>query len=327
MGGYIFKRLLLMIPTLLLVTIIVFFMVRLLPTNVIDMMLNEQTRGSSMIGRTELEHRLGFDVPVYVQYVRWLGVVPSADGRFHGVLQGSLGESLWSGTPVLNEIIRRFPVTLELGMMALLFSSIISLPLGIYSAIRQDTGGDYLARIFAIILIALPSFWVATIVIVLPAIWWHWSPPAVFVSLLDNPLKNLGLMVIPAIIMGMHLSGITMRMTRTMMLEVLRNDYIRTAWAKGLQERVIIYRHALKNALMPVVTIIGLQIPVVLSGTVIIEVIFNIPGIGRLLINVINNRDYTTLSGLNLFVATMVLLVNLGVDLIYAYLDPRVRYK
>jgi peptide/nickel transport system permease protein len=324
---YIFRRLLLMIPTLLVVTIIVFFLFRLIPGNIIDLILTEQSIGaSSELSRAELEHRLGLDVPMYVQYLRWLGIMPYPDTGFHGVLQGDLGRSLWTDRPVRDEIFSRFPVSLELGLMAIGISLLIALPIGIYSAIRQDTWGDLLARTFAILLIGLPSFWVGTIVMVLPSIWWRWSPPPQFVFFLQHPLENLKLIIIPAIILGMMLSGIVMRMTRTMMLEVLRQDYIRTAWAKGLRERVIIW-HALKNALIPVVTIIGLQLPVVIAGAVIMEQIFNLPGIGRFLLTSLSNRDYTVVSGINVFVATLVLLINLGVDVTYAYLDPRVHYK
>jgi peptide/nickel transport system permease protein len=328
MTTYILRRLLLMIPTLLVVTIIVFFLSRMIPGDIIELMLSEQAIGaSSELSRTELDHRLGLDVPVHVQYQRWLGIAPSPDTGFHGVLQGNLGRSLWTDAPVRDEILSRLTVTIELGLMAVMISLLLALPVGIYSAIRQDTSGDLLARTFAILLISVPSFWVGTIVTVLPSIWWHWSPPTRFVSFLQNPTENLKILIIPAFILGMALSGVVMRMTRTMMLEVLRLDYIRTAWAKGLRERTIVFRHALKNALIPVVTVIGIQIPFVVAGTVILEQIFNLPGIGRFLLTSLSNRDYTVISGINLFVATLVLLINLGVDLIYAYLDPRIQYK
>jgi peptide/nickel transport system permease protein len=242
-------------------------------------------------------------------------------------LQGNLGNSLWTQTPVLDEIIRRFPVSFELGLLALISSLIVAMPIGIYSAIRQDTAGDYLARSFSITLIALPAFWIGTLVIVLPSIWWHWAPPLEYVPFPENPIRNLEQFILPALVLGMGLSGITMRMTRTMMLEVLRQDYVRTAWSKGLQEKTVVMRHALKNALIPVVTIIGLQLPILIGGSVILEQIFALPGIGRLLIDVINKRDYAMLSGLNLVMAVMVMLINLLVDLTYAYLDPRVHYR
>lgn len=330
MHTYILRRLLLIIPTLFIVTLIVFFMIRFVPGDIIDMMLAEQDIGSQQdydITRELIEHRLGLDVSTPVQYGRWLGVLPIEGEGFHGVLQGYLGRSLWTETDILPNILLKFPPTFELGLIALSVSLIISIPVGIFSAIRQDTWGDYIARSLSIVLIALPGFWVATVVIVIPSILWKWSPPMEFIPFVENPLENIKMCLLPGFILAMGLSGITMRMTRTMMLEVLRGDYIRTAWAKGLRERIVIYRHALKNAFIPVVTIVGLQLPVMIAGSVIIETIFNIPGIGRYLINVINDRDYTSLSGINLFVATLVLLINLAVDMTYAYLDPRVHYK
>jgi len=330
MRAYIIRRLLLIIPTLLLVTVIIFFLARMIPGNVIDIMLAEQPikeyktdekGGRFGVGeytRADIEHALGLDVPIHVQYGRWLSNI---------ILHGDLGTSLYKKTPVLREIINRLPVSFELGLIAIFTALLIALPVGVYSAIRQDTVGDYLGRSLAIACIALPSFWLGTLVMVVPAIWWRWSPSMEYVSLVEDPLANLGMLIIPGIILGMVMSGTCMRMTRTMMLEVLRQDYIRTAWSKGLREKVVVMRHALKNALIPVVTIIGLQLPVLIGGSVILEQIFNLPGIGRLLVDVINNRDYTMLSGINLFIAFLVLLINLGVDVVYAYLDPRIRYR
>ena len=322
MRAYIIRRLLLTIPTMLIVTILVFLTVRLIPGDVIDLML--QGHASKMASGTEYEltaadlrHELGLDEPIHIQYVRWMG----------RVLQGDLGRSLWTNIPVTDEIKRRLPVSAELGILGIVTALIIALPIGIYSAIRQDTGGDYLARSFAIACIALPSFWLGTMVMVFPSVWWQWSPAMQYVSLVENPLANLGQFMIPAFILGMALSGTTMRMTRTMMLEVLRQDYIRTAWSKGLTERVVIMRHALKNALIPVTTIVGMNLPVVIGGAVVLEQIFNLPGVGRLALDVINDRDYTVLSGINLFMATFVLGINLVVDITYAFLDPRVHYK
>ena len=316
MRAYIIRRLLLIVPTLLLVTVIVFFSIRLIPGDVINMMASEHMW---MTGRDAeaIRAELGLDVPVHIQYLRWVG----------GIFRGDLGDSLWSKQSVTETILPRFPVSMELGIMSVLISQLIAIPIGIYSAIRQDTVGDYSGRTIAIACIALPHFWLGTLVMIYPALWWGWSPKMEYVSFLDNPIENLQMFIVPAIIMGMILSGITMRMTRTMMLEVLRQDYIRTAWAKGLKERVVISRHALKNALIPVVTIVGLQVPILIGGSVILEKIFNLPGIGRLMVEVINRRDYTVLSGLNLMIATVVLLTNIVVDITYAFLDPRVHYK
>ncbi len=326
MRAYIIRRLLLVIPTLWLVTVIVFFFIRLVPGDVAEMMVTEQTDITGLTVET-FRAELGLDVPAYIQYGRWVGVVRNKDGEYAGLFQGNLGTSLWSRRPVLEQIIPRLPVSFELGLLALVVSQLIALPVGIYSAVRQDTGGDYIGRTLAITCIAVPSFWLGTLIMVYPSIWWQWSPSMLYIAFFDDPLGNLGMFIIPATILGMGMSGTTMRMTRTMMLEVLRSDYIRTAWAKGLRERVVIVRHALKNALIPVITIVGLNVPFLIGGSIILEDIFNLPGMGRLLIFSLNRRDYTVMSGINLLIASFVLLVNLAVDLTYAYLDPRVHYK
>ena len=319
MRAYIIRRLLLIIPTLFTLTILVFLSVRFIPGDVIDGMVARMAYGYGNIDREALEHMLGLDVPVYVQYGRWLG------GIF---LHCTLGESLIGGQfPVEEKILLRLPVTIELGVMAIVLGLAIALPVGIYSAIRQDTAADYVGRSIAIIGLATPNFWLGTMVMVFPAIWWGWSPPMELIPFTEDPLGNLGMFLIPSLILGTATAAATMRMTRTMMLEVLRQDYIRTAWAKGLNERVVIMRHALKNALIPVVTLIGLQLPILVGGAVIMENIFNLPGLGRLLLNALSDRDYPVVSGVNLVFATAVVGVNLMIDLIYPYLDPRVRYS
>ena len=257
------------------------------------------------------------DLPVWVQYGRWLGDI---------FLHGSLGESLMGRGAVEQKIIDRLPVTIELGLMAILIGLVIALPVGIYSAMRQDTAADYLGRSIAIIGLATPNFWLGIMVMIYPAIWWGWSPPLELVSFTEDPLGNLWGFLIPSLILGTASAAATMRMTRTMMLEVLRQDYIRTAWSKGLRERVVVMRHAVKNALIPVVTLVGLQLPILVGGAVIMENIFNLPGLGRLMVNALNDRDYPMVSGINLVFATMVVGINLLIDLIYPYLDPRVRY-
>jgi peptide/nickel transport system permease protein len=318
MRAYVIRRLLLIIPTLFLVTIIVFLSVRFVPGNVIDMMVGEmQIPGSQEEAAAQLRQRLGLDKPIYEQYAIWVS----------GAIHGDLGRSLWTDRPIAKEILNKLPISLELGILAILIASIISLPIGIYSAIRQDTGGDYVGRSIAIIFISVPSFWIATLIFVYPAVWWRWSPLMEYVPITQNVVKNLYQFIIPSVILGMVMSGTSMRMTRTMMLEVLRQDYIRTAWSKGLNERAVVIRHALKNALIPVVTILGLQVPVLIGGSVIIEQIFVFPGIGRYLVEAIGRRDYPVISGINLVMATFVLVVNLVVDLAYAYLDPRVQYR
>jgi peptide/nickel transport system permease protein len=218
-------------------------------------------------------------------------------------------------------------VSFELGLLALIIGQLIALPIGIYSAVRQDTVGDYIGRSFAIFCIAVPSFWLGTMAVVFPAKYWGWAPPIEYVPFFEDPLNNLKQFIVPSVILGMVMSGTTMRMTRTMMLEVLRQDYIRTAWSKGLRERIVIFRHALKNAFIPVVTIVGMRLPLLIGGSAVLESIFALPGVGRLIIEVISNRDYPILSGINLIMATVVLLMNLIVDITYAYLDPRVHYR
>lgn len=324
MRNYIIRRFLLMIPTLLLVSMIIFLIVRLVPGDVIDAMAAEWGDVGD-IDRAMIEKALGLDVPIFVQYGRWLGVVPRGDGSFSGIFQGDFGKSLWTTKTVTKLLSQRLPVTIELGLMGLIIAQLIALPIGLISALRQDSWGDYLGRSFAIICIAVPGFWLATMAIVFPSIWWGWSPPIMLIRFSDDMLGNLGMFIVPAIMLGMSMSGVTMRMTRTMMLEVLRQDYIRTAWSKGLKERIVIIRHALRNALIPVVTIVGLQVPIMVGGTVIIEQIFNLPGVGRLMVDATIKRDYPVISGVMFILGAIILLNNLVVDLTYGVLEPRTR--
>ena len=318
MRSYIIRRLLLVIPTLFLLSLLVFLTVRFIPGDVIDLMSAQLRSFGVEIDRETLEHRLGLDVPVYVQYGRWIGEI---------FLHGTLGQSLWRDWTVEEEILSRLPVTIELGLLAILIGFVIALPVGIYSAMRQDTAADYLGRSVAIIGLATPNFWLGIMVLIYPTIWWGWTPPLEYIPFAEDPLGNLGGFFIPSLILGTASSAATMRMMRTMTLEVLRQDYIRTAWSKGLKERVVIMRHTLKNALIPVVTLIGLQLPILVGGAVIMENIFALPGLGRLMLDALRSRDYPVVQGANLFFATGVVLLNLLIDLIYPYLDPRVRYE
>ncbi|HEY0819231.1 MAG TPA: ABC transporter permease, partial [Rhizobacter sp.] len=268
--------------------------------------------------REQVIAALGLDKPMWEQYVTWVSNI---------VLRGDLGNSLWQNSPVTEFLKARMPVTFELGLLALIVGLMIAIPIGVYSAIRQDTAGDYIGRSFSILLLAVPSFWIGTMVMVFPSIWWGWSPEVEYVPFFENPWQNLKQMILPAIILGAALSAITMRLTRTMMLEVLRQDYIRTAWAKGLSEPLVVMRHALRNALIPVVTLIGLQAPLLIGGAVIIEQIFVIPGMGLLLLDAVNQRDYPIITGVFLVVGVAVMLINLVVDLSYGLLDPKVRYR
>ena len=318
MQAYIARRLLALIPTLFFASLIVFVTVRLIPGSVIDLMLSQNDISAGKASREQLISALGLDKPMWEQYGRWMGGI---------LLRGDFGQSLWQNTPVAELLQARLPVTFQLGFMALLVALTVAIPIGAYSAIRQDTAGDYVGRSFSILMLAVPSFWMGTMVMVFPSIWWGWSPEVKFIPFRQDPLHNLSQMILPAIILGTSLSAVTMRLTRTMMLEVLRQDYIRTAWAKGLSEKLVVSRHALRNALIPVVTLIGLQAPLLIGGAVIMEQIFVIPGMGLLLLDAVNQRDYPIITGVFLIVGVAVMVINLAVDLSYGLLDPKVRYR
>jgi len=312
-SGYVLHRLLVAIPSLLIASFIVFALPRLLPGDVVQLMLEEHAYGRNL---DELRTRLGLDRPIATQYVEWLG----------RVARGDLGESLWTGRPVLGELARRLPVSLELGLLAICFSIAVALPVGIIAAVRQDTVADYAARSAAILGLSVPGYWVATLVIVLPAIWWGWTPAAGFIDFRLNPWGHLAQFELPAAILGVASAAVLMRMTRAMLLEVLRQDYVRTAWSKGLRERAVVLKHGLKNALIPVVTILGLHVAQVFGGTVIFETIFGLPGMGLFLFDAINQRDYPVIQGVNLLIVAIVVATNLLVDMVYAVIDPRIRY-
>jgi peptide/nickel transport system permease protein len=313
MFGYVLRRLLLLIPTLALVTLLVFSIIRLLPCNIVVLMMSEQGYASE---QAKLEQMLGLDQPFYWQYASYIGKV----------FRGDLGVSFWTKEPVLDEILRRLPVSVELALLAMVCGLLIGLPTGIVSGIRQDTWLDYVFRTSAIGGLSVPGFWMATIVIVAASISWKWVPPMRYTPFVRDPLANLSQLIIPAIILGFALSASVMRMTRSMVLEVLREDYVRTAWAKGLPESAVIARHVLKNAMIPVVTIMGLQFSTLIGGTVIMESIFVLPGMGKFLLDAITWRDYPVIQGINLFLATGVILLNLVIDLLYGFLDPRIRF-
>ena len=314
MSRYVLRRLVVAIPSLLIASFMVFTLPRLIPGDVVQLMLEEKAYGRDL---EDLRAKLGLNRALLVQYVEWLGKV----GR------GDLGESLWTRRPVVEELARRVPVSLELGLLALAFSVAIALPIGILAAIRQDTVTDYTARSAAILGLSVPGYWVATLVIIFPAIWWGWTPIAQFTDLRADPWRHVGQFVIPAAILGTASAAALMRMTRAMLLEVLRQDYIRTAWSKGLRERAVVLKHSLKNAVLPVVTILGLQLAQIFGGTVIFETIFGLPGMGRFLFDAITQRDYPVIQGVNLLIVTIVVGMNLLVDVVYAVLDPRIRYS
>lgn len=318
MTRYLVQRLLLVLPTVIGVSLIVFALVRLIPGGVESALLGQDATPEKVAA---LRHTLGLDKPILVQYGLWA----------RGVLHGDLGKSIFNQTPITHDIATRIGWTAELGALALIFSLLIALPVGILAAIRQDTFLDYIARSAAIAFLAIPSFWLATLFIVygsigihLGAIYFQFTPP--LGDQIDaNLAQNLRLVVPPAIILGVGLSGSVMRLTRTQMLEVMRQDYIRTARAKGLATGRVIASHALRNAFIPVVTIIGLQVPVLVGGSVILEQIFSLPGMGYYLLAAIAQRDITVIQGVVLISATVVIVSNLLVDLTYSLLDPRIR--
>jgi peptide/nickel transport system permease protein len=314
MSRYLARRLALLLPTLLGVSIVVFVLVRLLPGDATTLML--QDAKATAADEAALRSQLGLDQPLAVQYVRWLGTLA----------HGDLGTSFKSHNPVRDELAGRIPVTAELGLLALLISAGLAIPIGVLSAVRQDTWPDYLSRSAAIGLLAIPGFWLGTLVVTLPSVWWQWTPPLRYTRLLDDPPKNLAQVIVPALILGLGLSGGLMRLIRTQMLEVLRQDFVRTASAKGLAEHAVVLRHALKNAFIPALTVLGLQVSLLVSGTVVLESIFVLPGMGRYLLEAVQARDYPAIQALNLLFAVAIILTNLVVDLLYGWLDPRVRY-
>ena len=315
MPSFIIRRLLALFPTLMFTSIIVFASIRLIPGDVIDLMLaqNDISTGND---RERIEEALGLDKPIYKQYFSWMGAA----------FQGDLGRSLWQNVPVTEQLAATLPITFELGFLALVVALTVAIPIGIYSAMRQDTAGDYIARSFSLLMLAIPSFWLGTLVMVFPSVWWRWAPPLQYTPFLEDPIKNLSHMIVPAILLGLSLSAVTMRMTRTMMLEVLRQDYIRTARAKGLSENLVVLRHALRNGLIPVVTLVGLQAPMLVGGAVVLEQIFVVPGMGLLLLEAVFQRDYPVVTGVFLVVGVAILSINFLVDLTYGFLDPKVRY-
>ena len=309
---YVLRRLVVAVPSLLIASLIVFTLPRLIPGDVVQLMLDEKAYGKDL---EDLRAKLGLNRPLHVQYVEWLGAV----------VRGHLGESLWTRQPVISELARRLPVSVTLGFLATVVAIAVGVPIGVIAATRQDGVLDFFARSGAIFALSIPSFVLAILVTLLPAIWWGWTPPP-YVEFSKNPVGHLVQFILPALILGIASAAAIMRLTRGMLLEVLRQDYVRTAWAKGLRERVVVLKHSLKNALIPVVTVLGLQVAAIAGGSVIIEWIFGIPGMGQFLVDAIVQRDYPVIQGVNLVIVTLIVLTNLSVDLMYAMLDPRIRY-
>ena len=320
MQAYIAKRMLLFIPTLILVTVIIFTILRVIPGDPALLLLSpgdvDSQENFTQLQLEKLRAKLGTDRPIYVQYGDWVWKM----------LQFDFGTSFYWDIPITDDLKERFPITLELTAFAMLLAGVVAIPLGVISAIKQDTWADYAARIITIAGIAIPNFWLAILIIVFLVLWFNWIPPLGYANLWDDPGTNLQQMIFPSLALGFHHMAFIARVTRSSMLEVFREDYIRTARAKGLSERVVVARHTLKNALLPVVTVGGYEFGRLLAGTVIIEVIFNVPGIGRLLIGSIQSRDYPLVQGVVVMITVIVLVLNLVLDLFYAWLDPRIRY-
>ena len=320
MGQYALQRALLFIPTLLVATTLVFGLFWVVPG---DPALTILAGGEGDTGSVapeqlqQLRQKLGLDRPVYVQYASWLG----------DVVRGDLGTSLWYKTPVWDQLKDRFLVTMELAVMAILLAVGAAVPLGVISAVKQDTGFDYLSRVFSVVGIALPTFWLGTLLVYALASFFQWLPPLGYATLREDPLLNLQQLILPALTLAFTDLAFTARVTRSTMLEVMREDYLRTARAKGLMERLVVGRHALKNALLPVLTVSGYQFARLLGGVIIVESIFVVPGMGTLLIDSIVHRDFIVIQAVVLLIAAVVLTLNLLIDLLYGVLDPRIRYQ
>jgi peptide/nickel transport system permease protein len=314
------------IPTLVLITILTFVGLRVvLPADVIDLILEDYASTDPEL-RAQLEDELGLSGNMFQQYAEWTGLSWFWGGP-SGILQGDFGESLHDGRSVLSELKRRVPVSFELGLWGQLTAIGLSVPLGVWAALRQDRWPDYGLRSFAILLAALPSFWVAVLILTYASLWFDWAPPLNFEFLHEDPIEHIKIMALPALIIGLTPSGYLLRLVRTQMLEVLRQDYVRTAYAKGLTQNTVLYKHALRNALIPIVTVIGAGLPGIISGTVIFEQIFLIPGMGRYFISAVNNLDYPVIQGLTVVFSVLLLVAVVIVDVSYALLDPRIRYR
>jgi peptide/nickel transport system permease protein len=318
MRNYVIKRFLLFIPTLVLITVVVFVILRIVPGDPAVMLLagadiEENYTKQELV---KLRAKLGTDRPIFIQYGDWV----------LKMLRLDFGTSYFYDTPVYDDIAERLPITLELTILSILLASIVAVPLGVFSAVKQDTTGDYLSRVITITGLALPNFWVAIMMIFLLVLWFGYLPPLGYLDFWEDPWANLQQLFFPSVALGTSNMAFVARITRSAMLEVLHEDYIRTARAKGLSENVVMVRHALRNALLPVVTVSGYEFGRLLAGTVIIEVIFLVPGMGRLLIDSIFNRDFPMIQAIIMMIAVAVLVLNVLMDLLYAWLNPRIHY-
>jgi peptide/nickel transport system permease protein len=311
--NYILNRLLLIPPTLLVISLIVFASIRMLPGGALDERLAEA--GVAAVDRERIKDEMGLNRPAHEQYIEWIG----------GVLTGDLGDSLFHHETVNTRVMSALPITIELGVASILLSLLVGVPAGIFSALRAGTRGDLIVRSLGIGALSVPNFWIGTLAIVMPAIWWGWIPPTRYYSILDQPLQNVAVIILPAAILSLRLGATVMRMLRSEVLEVIRADYVRTARAKGIRESTIITRHVLKNAAIPVVTLVGLSIANLLGGSVIMESIFNLPGLGRLMLTAIREREFGTIQSVVLLIGLFVMVTNLLVDMLYGFLNPQIR--
>jgi peptide/nickel transport system permease protein len=317
MWRYLLKRFLLMFPTLFGVALLTFVLIRVIPGDVVELRYSGD-RGSVSEELLQKErHRIGLDQPVWKQFLRWIG----------GVVRFDFGTSMWTGNPIWKEIQLRFALSLQVAIMATIIAVLLAIPLGVLAALRQDTWVDYVVRILSIAGLATPSFWLGIIFILGLLIVFKWVPPMVYTPFWVSPTENLKQLIWPALAVGYRYSAVATRMTRSAMLEVLREDYIRTARAKGLWHKVILTRHALKNALLPVVTVIAIEFAFLIGGLVVTEQVFNLNGLGLLFVEAVAHRDYTLLQALVMLVASCFIVVNFMMDVAYAWIDPRIRYR
>ena len=317
MFTYILRRILLMIPTLLGAVTLIFLVMRLLPGDAALYILgSEESAEVNRQALAQIRQELGLDQSLPVQYVQWLW----------GVVRLDFGTSYWTKQPVIEELAQRYPMTATLALLSLVLSTAIAVPVGVLSAVKQDSFADYAARIFVITGLSVPNFWLAILIILGLVHYFKWLPPLDYAPFWVDPWLNFKQLVFPAMATGYRLSAISARMMRSSVLEVLRDDYVRTARAKGLRERVVVVKHALKNALLPVITITSVELLILFGGLVVVETVFTIPGIGRFLVDAIIHRDYPSIQALVFVFALFVVVVNLLVDITYAVLDPRIRY-
>jgi len=314
---YVAKRLLLMIPTLIGVAVLIFFLMRVVPGDVVELRFVGESSFASKDNLDKERARLGLDKPLWRQFLDWMG----------GILRLDFGVSMWTGAPIIEEIRLRFALSLQLAIMSTLIAVLLAIPLGVIAALKQDTWVDYVVRIFSIAGLATPSFWLGIVFILLLLIVFHWLPPMVYTPFWVNPWQNLAQLIWPALAVGYRYSAVATRMTRSAMLEVLREDYIRTARAKGLWEKLILSRHALKNAMLPVLTVVALEFAFLMGGLVVTEQVFNLNGLGLLFVESVAHRDYTLTQALVMLVAFVFIVVNFLVDLAYAWIDPRIRFR